>query len=419
MPQLPGNFGSIPSSVVLSGAGSGTVTFQPNGHNARITTLFVKVSTSVAQAKCSIYKGQISDSNIVGLTVSGSTGAPAFGNIDLVDGETLYVVWTGGDAGATATATFTGHTIPFDQVGGSELRWSDPVAGNDGSLVFPAIKSPNFVSGSAGWQIARDGTAEFNNVVVRGFFEAISASGANVLITADASSASVEWQPPNFAGHTLGPGSIQTTSGATQTLMLITGPSESSPVNVTGGEIVLGADSSLPGKIIQLVADRTTIFGAVFNDYGVDQGKGFCTGNGSNSPSGAIGATETVIINIPATGTFTFKANRAYRVETSGTYTVSVVGNRPSFRIRKDDTSSPPTGTQLIFGANDANTSQAHSIMCNGVFRVGAADVTTSLVFTALGSAGFNVSVSGSPVLTIDIYDIGANADHIFAPVLS
>jgi hypothetical protein len=418
MPQLTKNFGPIPLAVVLSGSGSGTVTFQPNGNNARITTLYVKASTSVLQAKCSIYKGQISDSNIIGSTVSGSTGAPAFGNIDLTDGETLYVVWTGGDAGATATATFTGHTIPFEEIGGSEIRWSDPVAANDGALVFPALKSPNFVSGSAGWQIGRDGSAEFNNVVVRGFFEAVSSSGANVIITADASGAQVSWQPPDFPGNTLSPGSIITTSSATQTLMIITGPSENAPVNVTAGKILLGSDSTI-GKILQLVADQITINGAVFNDYGVDQGKGFATGNGSSTPSGAIGATETTIISIPPTGTFTFKANRAYEVRTSGTFTVSVVGNRPSFRVRKDDGSSPPAGTQLVFGAADANTTQAHSIPCSGVFRVGAADVTTSLVFTALGSAGFNVSVSGSPALLVDIYDVGANAQHIFAPILS
>jgi len=51
------------------------------------------------------------------------------------------------------------------------------VAGN--TLVRTAIQSPNFVAGSAGWSINRDGSAEFNNVTVRGSFEA---GGGNVTV---------------------------------------------------------------------------------------------------------------------------------------------------------------------------------------------------------------------------------------------
>lgn len=36
------------------------------------------------------------------------------------------------------------------------------------NLVRAAIQSPNFVSGSAGWTVKQDGSAEFNNVVIRG-----------------------------------------------------------------------------------------------------------------------------------------------------------------------------------------------------------------------------------------------------------
>lgn len=37
-----------------------------------------------------------------------------------------------------------------------------------GQLVIPAIKSPNFVTGVSGWTINKDGSAEFNNVIIRG-----------------------------------------------------------------------------------------------------------------------------------------------------------------------------------------------------------------------------------------------------------
>ena len=39
-----------------------------------------------------------------------------------------------------------------------------------GNLVIPSVQSPNFVHDVSGWQIAKDGSAEFNNLTVRGTF---------------------------------------------------------------------------------------------------------------------------------------------------------------------------------------------------------------------------------------------------------
>lgn len=45
----------------------------------------------------------------------------------------------------------------------------DPVVGST-ILRRPAIQSPNYVAGSAGWTINVDGSAEFNNLILRGTF---------------------------------------------------------------------------------------------------------------------------------------------------------------------------------------------------------------------------------------------------------
>jgi hypothetical protein len=42
------------------------------------------------------------------------------------------------------------------------------IAGGQGNLIATSVQSPNFAAGSAGWQIRKDGSAEFNNVVIRG-----------------------------------------------------------------------------------------------------------------------------------------------------------------------------------------------------------------------------------------------------------
>lgn len=48
------------------------------------------------------------------------------------------------------------------------------------TLVRDAMKSENYVAGTAGWQISRNGDAEFNNLVARGSFISGDGSGAHI-----------------------------------------------------------------------------------------------------------------------------------------------------------------------------------------------------------------------------------------------
>lgn len=63
-----------------------------------------------------------------------------------------------------------GMTPDNDQIVGGEV------------LRLPAVHSPGFVSGSTGWSINGDGSAEFNNVVSRGSIQSGTAPGARFLI---------------------------------------------------------------------------------------------------------------------------------------------------------------------------------------------------------------------------------------------
>lgn len=51
------------------------------------------------------------------------------------------------------------------------------IFGGSGSLVIPQIQSPNYSAGVAGWQIRKDGTAEFNQGTFRGGVIVAGASG--------------------------------------------------------------------------------------------------------------------------------------------------------------------------------------------------------------------------------------------------
>lgn len=62
--------------------------------------------------------------------------------------------------------------------------FNDPVAGGGGSLVRPSIHSPNYVTGSAGWSINKDGSAEFSNGVFRGTVTGSTFQGTTFVINA-------------------------------------------------------------------------------------------------------------------------------------------------------------------------------------------------------------------------------------------
>lgn len=48
--------------------------------------------------------------------------------------------------------------------------FADPIAAGPGILVIPSLRSPNYVHDVSGWTINRDGSAEFNNLEIRGTF---------------------------------------------------------------------------------------------------------------------------------------------------------------------------------------------------------------------------------------------------------
>jgi len=48
------------------------------------------------------------------------------------------------------------------------MGWQHAIAGGQGNLIVTSLKSPNFVTGVSGWTINKNGSAEFNDVTIRG-----------------------------------------------------------------------------------------------------------------------------------------------------------------------------------------------------------------------------------------------------------
>jgi hypothetical protein len=434
MPKVSDNYGPIYQTVTLNGAGFGGVSFQAVGSAIRVSNIFFKVATAAAQATCTIYKGQVADGNNVFLSNNGSTGGNAKGNVDLFDGETLWVVWTGGDPGALATATFSGIRLNFDEMQPSNLSFEDAVAAADGSLIFPAIKSPNFVQGSSGWRISRNGDAEFNDVDIRGTFTATGNNG-NFISLVTGNTAIIEMRPPNFVNAPIPsteiePGTLVAVThdnnpdGALGLVLSAPGwnPAGGAANKKTPQIILLGplySGSFQSAIFFQNDVDDADVrfvfsgdvycendlflsFSPVFGNYGVDSGQGRVNGNGSSSNSASIGATETSVLTIPS---FTYKAGRAYEARISSELVVlTAAPNRPAVRLRKTNTA----GTQLgAYGHYVSGTSSMHFGGGTCEFYVTGSDVTAALVITLAGGAGYTVNTTASPPLSVSIYDIG------------
>lgn len=94
-------------TVTLDGSGNGTVSTGPTGPNETWLPSNVSVicSTNVAEATCKVYAGPAASPQwFKDITVDGSTGdATDRCNIPIPKGWFVWAVWTGGDAGATAT----------------------------------------------------------------------------------------------------------------------------------------------------------------------------------------------------------------------------------------------------------------------------------------------------------------------------
>lgn len=103
-----GLYGPISQSVTLNGSGNGQVRFQATDKKLEINNLSVLVSSATNESIATVYKNNVGSQYRLSGSYAGSTGDSNNDTVYLNQGESLYVVWTGGDPGATATATISG-----------------------------------------------------------------------------------------------------------------------------------------------------------------------------------------------------------------------------------------------------------------------------------------------------------------------
>lgn len=183
------------------------------------------------------------------------------------------------------------------------MGFANSVIGGAAALIRAAIKSPNYVAGSAGWQISKSGSAEFNNVVIRGTvtgnFYVLNSSGLFIysgspavgnLIYSDASAAGNDQAWTSAPGNSYVQGAAVYTTIGGQKFILTMGtvpnssPSEagfylqtgvnpafqppsvsSTTVGSAGTAFVMGSGGSLVGSTQSFVQLKDSTLSSVTN----------------------------------------------------------------------------------------------------------------------------------------------------------
>jgi hypothetical protein len=345
------------------------------------------------------------------------------------------------------------------------MAFSNPITGGQGTLVRPAIKSPDYSPGVSGWTINRDGSAEFNNLTIRGTFNGtdfilntdgfflysgtpaagnLVASAASVdgtddfgnaylagfttygtdinsqPITSQLLNGEVNLFPPNVAG--VDPGGMTVTSLSPSTVYRLTLQPPALLAAGLGWPLIEMYTESAVGAAdveMQLFSDNISLFPNVgWNINGVQQGFGVMSFIARQTSTAAITTTETVALTAPGFG---FGKNRAYRINVHGIATSTVAGDTVTVRVRKTNT----TGT-LLLDTGQSIGIPAASAMCtfdNSVVVItNASPPIASLVATFLRGAGTgNVQITASATIPayLEIVDIGAASDYANARLLT
>lgn len=183
-----------------------------------------------------------------------------------------------GSIQSNATVTIGSLTLPSWSINTQgNLQVNDAVvrghlvlgSGSDiaGDLANMYVRSYNYATGSAGWQIKGDGSGEFNNVTVRG----------TVYASAGSFTGSITASSGTIGGWTIGASSL------------------SGSGTISGGTIT---GSNIYGVQVSTRSDGTTGNGATLYNSGNKARLGLFTGNASESGGGDVVATDNTTYGV-------------------------------------------------------------------------------------------------------------------------
>lgn len=245
------------------------------------------------------------------------------------------------------------------------------VAGS--TLVRPAIKSPNYVTGVSGWSINKDGTAEFSNALVRGTFVAgggaVTVNSSGVIIVVGGTTVNV-----TSAGFSI-------TNGVTTVQATLAG------VSVVTGATALTMDTTK----FQVTNGTTTVQASV---AGVSVVTGTTALTMDTSKFQVTNGTTTVVTN--ATGLAVTAGAVTVTVNTTG---VHVVSGGSTFEITTAGFNATNGSTSVVTNASGQTVTAGTTVVTTNTtgFFVSTPSATAQLTGVGLAVVAGTTTVAATP----------------------
>lgn len=305
------------------------------------------------------------------------------------------------------------------------------------TLVRPAIQSPNFVIGSTGWIIRADGSAEFNNVTVRGNLivgpagiQTRVVSGSDIPselvtfynpLTIGAAFLQFSSESPNRYTY-----SLSITSAVATSVNWASGQVNNGTVtqfeqwSTTSGGVVTRFHSSAGGGT-HIYENTSGVIGSpgtiAYNNWdvtadGFSQARGTIA-NSILTASSANVTAETVVNSF----SMSFRSGRAYSIRFGGRIDTSDANGRPRCRLRKTNVAGTQWGdfggwtTNVNVGEDLAVASETILRRTAGTDLTGIT-VCLTLEHLAGGANTARLVASATNPFWYGAMDIGAAADY-------
>lgn len=261
--------------------------------------------------------------------------------------------------------------------------FKNAILGGAETLIRSAIKSFGFITGVTGWRIAKNGVAEFNDIIARG---TIVADGGDIVIDdtgIHVQGVSRKWDINSTQGFI----SIRTPDDGTRSQMIDAGlflrPQTPTPIN---GKTVLGAGAQLFGSNISNGTDEQPAVSMYSPLYTGKPGQAFMVLEGQS----ALSATDNSLA-----------ALNANLVELNGVG-IQIVGDTQVI----GDTNF--IGDTHIFG--DFTTGRPRWVADFGTQNIANGAATTVIAPTSVSVNTGGMGVGGTVTIpSIDVWDIGCS----------
>lgn len=201
------------------------------------------------------------------------------------------------------------------------------------TLVKPAIQSPDYVAGTTGWTINADGTAEFNNVTVRGELEVDGDGSSSIRVFTIAGQPYITLDP-GVAVHD--PARLYVT--ATGPTLYIEGPNQAATsrptlsMSATDGIIMYDVENPvvIQGSPVSISGDVNLSTDVTINDVSIGRGLAL-NGFAASSTSSSAVSSETTVATLTDVE---IREGRAYRLEYGSKVETSNANGQARFRAR-------------------------------------------------------------------------------------